>query len=88
MLYDHTGYIVEITRTLLDEAVEAEEIRPVDTGALAFVLGRLGRECARPELKDLVQHSARETADSIAEIVLNGLRMPRAVTLEEGEWTS
>ncbi|MFP6654462.1 MAG: TetR/AcrR family transcriptional regulator [Myxococcota bacterium] len=74
----HTGYIVGITRTLLDEAVEAKEIRPVDTGALAFILGRLGREFARPELKGLVQHSARQTADSIAEIILNGLTLPRA----------
>jgi AcrR family transcriptional regulator len=72
----HTGYIVGITRALLDEAVEANEIPPVDTGALAFIMGGLGREFARPEHKGRVKQSARETADSIAEIILNGLTSP------------
>lgn len=69
----HADYIVAITRALLDEAVEEKEIEPVDTGALAVVLGRLGREFARPEHAKVIQDSVRRTADSIAEIILDGL---------------
>lgn len=74
----HAGYIVSITRALLDEAVESDEVTPFDTGALALVLGRLGREFARPDVEKIVQNSARETADSIAEIILDGLASRRA----------
>ncbi len=69
----HAGYIVAITRALLDEAVDATEIAPIDTAALALVLGRLGREFSRPEVEKVIRHSSRETADSIAEIILDGL---------------
>jgi AcrR family transcriptional regulator len=69
----HAGYIVAITRALLDEAVEARDVAPLDTAALALVLGRLGREFSRPDVEKSVQSSARETADAIAEIILNGL---------------
>ena len=69
----HAGYIVAITRALLDEAVEARDVAAFDTAALALVLGRLGREFSRPDVEDIIQKSARETADSIAEIILDGL---------------
>ncbi len=72
----HAAYIVAITRALLDEAVEAKEVAPLDTAALALVLGRLGREFARLDVEKIIQNSARETADSIAEIILDGL-IPR-----------
>jgi AcrR family transcriptional regulator len=74
----HADYIVSITRALLDEAVEAKEIKSLDTAALALVLGRLGRDFARPNIEKMVQRSARETADSIAEIILDGLVATRA----------
>lgn len=74
----HAGYIVAITRALLDESVEGKEIGPLDTAALALVLGRLGREFARPDVERIVQNSARETADSIAEIILDGLLARKA----------
>ncbi len=69
----HAGYIVSMTRALLDEAVETRAIEPLDTAALSLVLGRLGREFARPELESLIEKSPRETADAIAEIILAGL---------------
>ncbi|HEB88350.1 MAG TPA: TetR/AcrR family transcriptional regulator [Deltaproteobacteria bacterium] len=69
----HAGYIVSVTRALLDEAVASGAIAPLDTSALALVLGRLGREFARPELESLIEESPRETADAIAEIILAGL---------------
>ena len=57
---------------------EAKQITPLDTGALAVVIGRLGRDFARPDMKKIVRTSARETADSIAEIILDGLVATRA----------
>ena len=74
----HAGYIVAITRALLDEAVEGRDVAPVDTAALALVLGRLGREFSRPDVESIVQNSARDTADSIAEIILDGLAARKA----------
>jgi RNA polymerase sigma-70 factor (ECF subfamily) len=76
----HTRYIVEITRALLDEAVENDEVNSFDTGSLALVLGRLGREFSRPEVAGIPKSSARDTADSIAEIILNGLLAIRSST--------
>jgi len=74
----HADYIRQVTQALLDEAVEAGEIGPVDTAALAMVLGRLGREFGRPDVEPRLQRPARETADAVAEIVLDGLLARRA----------
>lgn len=69
----HADYIRSITQALLDEAVAEKEIAPLDTAAMALVLGRLGREFGRPESEKIISRSARETADAIAEIILDGL---------------
>ncbi len=75
----HADYIVAITRALLDEAVAEGQIDPLDTGALALVLGRLGREFSRPQTEIDLAKSPRESADDVAEIILDGLsaRNPR-----------
>jgi len=73
----HTRYIVEITRSLLDEAEQEGEIAAVDTSAIAFVLGRLGREFSRSETEGVGQKSPRESADLVAEIILSGLLATR-----------
>lgn len=69
----HADYIVAITRELLDEAVADREIAPVDTRAVAFVLGRLGSEFARTERDDGSTAPPAETANALAEIILAGL---------------
>ena len=43
LLDAHENYVMAVTRELLDRAVEAKEIAPVDTAAVAHVLGGLGR---------------------------------------------
>ena len=70
----HADYIVAITGALLEEAVAAREIAPVNTRAIAFVLGRLGADFARARQADVVRGSPQRTADEAAEIILNGLR--------------
>ena len=74
VLDGHEGYVMAVTKSLLDRAVEAREIRPVDTAAVAHVLGGLGREFSRPEVASLVAASPKETADALSEIVIAGLR--------------
>jgi len=70
---EHESYIMAVTRSLLDRAVEESQIPPVDTAALAHVLGGLGRELSRPEVIPLIEASPKQAADTIVEIVLRGL---------------
>ena len=74
LLDAHEGYVVAVTRSLLERAVADGAIAAVDTGALAHVLGGLGREFARPEVAaTLVAGTPKETADAITELILRGL---------------
>lgn len=73
ILDGHEGYLMGVTRSLLDRAVTEGQIRPVDTAAVAHVLGGLGREFAQPKMHRQIAGSPKETADEIAEIILRGL---------------
>jgi AcrR family transcriptional regulator len=73
LLDAHEGYVIAVTRSLLDRAVAEGQIASVDTLAVAHVLGGLGREFARPDMADLAGDSPKATADAIAEIILRGL---------------
>jgi len=77
LLSEHEGYLIAVTQKLLDRAVAEGQIGPVDTAAVAHVLGGLGREFARPEMADVVHASPKETADAISEIILQGLLATR-----------
>ena len=69
----HESYVIAVTRSLLDRAVAEGGIPPVDTAAVAHVLGALGREFASPEAADVVRASPEATANAVAEIILRGL---------------
>lgn len=69
----HEGYVIAVTRSLLERAVAEGRIPPVDTASVAHVLGGLGREFARPEVAEMAGASPKATADAIAEILLRGL---------------
>ncbi len=73
MLDAHEDYVIAVTQSLLDRAGAEGDVAPVDTAAVAHVLGGLGREFARPELAETIAGSARETADALVEVVLRGL---------------
>jgi AcrR family transcriptional regulator len=73
LLDAHEGYVVAVTRSLLERAVREGQIEDVDTAALAHVLGGLGREFSRPEVIPLIADSPKHTADAVTEIVLRGL---------------
>jgi len=73
LLDAHEGYVIAVTRSLLERAVDEGQALPVDTAALAHVLGGLGREFSRPELAELAAASPKATADAIADVILRGL---------------
>jgi AcrR family transcriptional regulator len=69
----HESYVIAVTRSLLDRAVADGQITPVDTSAVAHVLGGLGRDFARPEVAETLGASPKATADAVVEIILRGL---------------
>jgi AcrR family transcriptional regulator len=69
----HEAYLIAVTQNLLDRAVAEGQIVPVDTASVAFVLGRLGGEFARPDVAEIALASPKETADAISELILQGL---------------
>ncbi|MCP5040050.1 MAG: TetR/AcrR family transcriptional regulator [bacterium] len=69
----HEDYLTAITKSLLDRAVEEDEISTVDTAALAHVLAGLARDLAGPEVREVIAESPRKTASEIVEIILAGL---------------
>jgi AcrR family transcriptional regulator len=73
LLDAHEGYVTAVTQRLLDRAVEAGAIAPVDTASIAHVLGGLGREFTRPSVAEQAADSPKRTADAITEILLRGL---------------
>jgi len=77
LVSSHETYLIAVTQNLLDRAVAAGQIPPVDTAAVAHVLGSLGREFARPDVAAIAQASPKETADAISELILQGLRATR-----------
>ncbi|MGH0037486.1 MAG: TetR/AcrR family transcriptional regulator [Myxococcota bacterium] len=73
----HEAYLTAVAQSLLDRAVAEGQIAAVDTAAVAHVLGGLGREFARPEVAEIARASPKETADGIAELILQGLLATR-----------
>jgi AcrR family transcriptional regulator len=73
LIDSHEDYVIAIARSLLDRAVERGDIPPVDTAAVAHVLGGLGREFARPDVAEAVSDTPKATADAITDIILQGL---------------
>jgi AcrR family transcriptional regulator len=69
----HEAYLIAVTQNLLDRAVAEGQIVLVDTASVAFVLGRLGGEFARPDVAEIALASPKETADAISELILQGL---------------
>ena len=69
----HSEYIIDVTRTLLDVAVEQQEISPVDTAAVARMIAGLGAEFARPEVMPTLDSSPKDAADAMVDVVLRGL---------------
>jgi AcrR family transcriptional regulator len=72
----HNQYLFDVTRALLDLAVERGDIADVDTAAVAHVLAGLGRYYSRPEIIPTLRWSPKQAADAVVDLVLRGLRAP------------
>ena len=77
LLSAHEAYLIAVTQSLLDRAAASGHIAPIDSAAVAHVLGGLGREFARPEVAEIAEASPKETADAIADLILRGLQQRR-----------
>jgi len=77
LVESHGAYVVAITQAMLDQAVAEAEIPPLDTAAMAHVLGGLGSEFSRPEIEETIQGTPKETADAVAEVIFEGLLCSR-----------
>lgn len=75
LLDAHETYVIAIVRDLLKRAVEENQIVPIDTTAVAHILGGLGREFSRPNVLGVIRRSPKETADAMAEVILRGLAL-------------
>lgn len=78
LVESHGAYVVAITQAMLDQAVAEAEIPPLDTAAMAHVLGGLGSEFSRPEIEETIQGTPKDTADAVAEVIFEGLLRQRA----------
>ena len=70
----HSDYLVDVTRSLLDLAVEQDEIDDVDTAAVARMIAGLGRDFARADVIPTLRESPKKAADDMVDVVLAGLR--------------
>ncbi len=73
---DHADYVVAVTRTLLDVAVEHGDIADVDTAAVARTLANLGQDFIAPEVMATLRTSPKVAADGVVDIILRGLAAP------------
>jgi AcrR family transcriptional regulator len=70
---EHNEYLFAVTRTLLDLAVERDDIPDVDTAAVSRVLAGLGGFFSRPDIIPTLRSSPKEAADGVVDLVLRGL---------------
>jgi AcrR family transcriptional regulator len=75
---EHNTYLFDVTRTLLDLAVERGDVGALDTSAVARVLAGLGTFFSRPEVIPTLRSSPKEAADEVVDLILTGLRAPAA----------
>ena len=77
MIDYHEDYITAYTKELLDTAISQKEIKDIDTQAFALLLGGIGRDFAKDSnIKKLI-NSPEESANSITEIILNGIKLDK-----------
>lgn len=71
----HEGFITSYIEKLLSESLKAKEIKRIDTKAFSILLGGIGREFSKEKNRSLITISPEESANSITEVILNGIRL-------------
>ena len=70
----HENYVVNLTKNMLDEAIEAGEINKIDTSWMSLVLSGLTRETNRKYLKKASKAETADSAKEMMEIIFKGLK--------------
>jgi AcrR family transcriptional regulator len=85
---EHADYVVAVTRTLLDVAIERGDIADVDTAAVARTLANLGQDFIAPEVMATLRSSPKVAADGVIDIILRGLATPAPPSAPDTEGPS
>lgn len=79
---EHSEYLYDVTKALLQFATECGDIQPVDTTLIARVMASLGAVFSDPDVIPTLAGSPKEAADSVLAFMLQGLCAPGpAVTM-------
>lgn len=71
----HEDFITSFIEKLLNDALNAKEIRKIDTRAFAILLGGIGREFSKEKNRISTDVSPEESANSITRVILDGIRL-------------
>ena len=70
--YHQDAYINHIKK-FLDEAEQKKEIEPIDTQAVALILGGIAREYSDPNNIDKLEHSPESSSNMLTDLIIKGL---------------
>ncbi|HIF19713.1 MAG TPA: TetR/AcrR family transcriptional regulator [Gammaproteobacteria bacterium] len=70
--YHQDAYINHIKK-FLDEAEQKNEIEPIDTQAVALILGGIAREYSDPNNIDKLEHSPESSSNMLTDLIIKGL---------------
>jgi len=70
--YHQDAYINHIKK-FLEEAKQKNEIEPIDSQAVALILGGIAREYSDPNNIDKLEHSPESSSNMLTELIIKGL---------------
>jgi len=73
MIDFHQNYFISLIKSLLDEAQAANEIREIDTQAVAITLGGIARELSIPDNKKSLEDLPEKSSNMVTDLILESL---------------
>jgi len=73
MIDFHQNYFISFIKSLLDEAQAANEIREIDTQAVAITLGGIARELSIPDNKKSLEDLPEKSSNMVTDLILESL---------------
>ena len=73
MIDFHQNYFISFIKSLLDEAQAANEIREIDTQAVAITLGGIARELSIPDNKKSLADLPEKSSNMVTDLILESL---------------
>jgi len=72
-MIDFHHYFISFIKSLLDEAQAANEIREIDTQAVAITLGGIARELSIPDNKKSLEDLPEKSSNMVTDLILESL---------------